>query len=118
MGIRRFQPLITSCPWCGRTSSDKFQKLAKDIHEEIQKNYHIWQIKYPRFTQTNIAVMWCIVNGPWEAKNADIGIFLPWTGEQVKIPVYIKGVLYKNLEWKDILEQFIYILEQYLSEKI
>lgn len=77
MGIRSFQPLITSCPGCGRTSSDKFQILSKQITDEIDKNYSTWKDKYTNFTTTNIAVMGCIVNGPGEAKNADIGIFLP-----------------------------------------
>ena len=89
MGIRNFQPLITSCPGCGRTSSDKFQVLSKQITDEIDKNYSTWKDKYANFTTTNIAVMGCIVNGPGEAKNADIGIFLPGSGENPKIPVYI-----------------------------
>jgi len=39
--------------------------------------YNEWREKYKDFTTTNIAVMGCIVNGPGEARNADIGIFLP-----------------------------------------
>jgi (E)-4-hydroxy-3-methylbut-2-enyl-diphosphate synthase len=57
MGMRSFQPLITSCPGCGRTSSDTFQVLAKQINDEINDKYHIWKEKYKNFNKTNIAVM-------------------------------------------------------------
>jgi len=115
MWIRSFRPLITSCPWCGRTSSDRFQVLSKRINDEINDKYSIWREKYKNFDKTNIAVMWCIVNGPWEAKHADIWIFFPWDGENPKIPVYIKWELYKNLEWERVYEEFMDILEGYLG---
>ena len=118
MWIRSFRPLITSCPWCGRTSSDRFQVLSKKINDEISDKYSIWREKYKNFSKTNIAVMWCIVNGPWEAKHADIGIFFPWDGENPKIPVYIKWELYKNLEWERVYEEFMEILEGYLGGNI
>ena len=115
MWIRSFRPLITSCPWCGRTSSDRFQVLSKRINDEINDKYSIWREKYKNFDKTNIAVMWCIVNGPWEAKHADIWIFFPWDGENPKIQVYIKWELYKNLEWERVYEEFMDILEGYLG---
>jgi (E)-4-hydroxy-3-methylbut-2-enyl-diphosphate synthase len=118
MWIRSFRPLITSCPWCGRTSSDRFQVLSKKINDEINNKYSIWREKYKNFDKTNIAVMGCIVNGPWEAKHADIWIFFPWDGENPKIPVYIRWELYKNLEWDRVYEEFMEILEGYLGGKI
>jgi 4-hydroxy-3-methylbut-2-en-1-yl diphosphate synthase IspG/GcpE len=63
-------------------------------------------------------VMGCIVNGPWEAKHADIWIFFPWDGENPKIPVYIKWELYKSLEWERVYEEFMEILERYLWGEI
>ena len=118
LGLRSFQTLITSCPGCGRTSSDGFQILAKQITDEITKKSHEWKEKYSRFTTTNIAVMGCIVNGPWEAKNADIGIFLPGDGENPTIPVYVWGEPYKNLKGDRIFEEFMEILIDYFEEKI
>lgn len=118
MWFRSFQPLITSCPGCGRTSSDRFQVLAKRINDEITKNYSIWKEKYKKFDSTNIAVMGCIVNGPWEARHADVWIFFPWDGENPKIPVYIKWELYKNLGWDNVFEEFMEILERYLEGNI
>lgn len=38
-----------------------------------------------------VAVMGCIVNGPGESKNADIGISLPGSGESPVAPVFIDG---------------------------
>ncbi len=116
--LRNFQTLITSCPGCGRTSSDGFQTLAKQITDEISKQSHIWKEQYARFTTSSIAVMGCIVNGPWEAKNADIGIFLPGDGENPTIPVYVGGKPYKTLKWEKVYEEFMEILIDYFEEKI
>ena len=118
LGLRSFQTLITSCPGCGRTSSDGFQILAKQITNEIDARYSEWREKYPRFATTNIAVMWCIVNGPGEAKNADIWIFLPWDGENPTIPVYVWGKPYKNLKGDTVFEEFLEIVVDYFEEKI
>jgi (E)-4-hydroxy-3-methylbut-2-enyl-diphosphate synthase len=118
IGIRNFQPLITSCPGCGRTSSDSFQILSKQIGDELASKYDEWKDKYKAFTTTNIAVMGCIVNGPGEARNADIGIFLPGDGENPTIPVYVRGKTYKNLKWDRVFEEFMEILIDYFEERI
>ena len=62
--------------------------------------------------------MGCIVNGPGEAKNADIWIFLPWDGENPTIPVYVSGKPYKNLKWDRVFEEFMEIVREYFEEKI
>ena len=116
--IRNFQPLITSCPGCGRTSSDTFQILSKQIWDELALRYDEWKDKYKKFTTTNIAVMGCIVNGPGEARNADIGIFLPGDGENPTIPVYVRWKTYKNLKWGRVFEEFMEILKDYFEERI
>ena len=77
MGFRAFEPQIVSCPGCGRTSSDKFQILAKYVKERIREKMPEWSRKYREFESLHIAVMGCIVNGIGEARNADIGIFIP-----------------------------------------
>ena len=40
-----------------------------------------WSVKYPGCENLNIAVMGCVVNGPGESEQADIGISLPGNGE-------------------------------------
>lgn len=115
MWLRFFQPQIISCPWCWRTSSNEFQKLSKKVSEEIDKRMPKWKIRYKNFENTKIAIMWCIVNWPWESKNADIWISLPWDFENPKMPVYIKWKLFKNLSWDKIFEEFMDIIEEYFT---
>jgi len=63
MGFRCFQPLITSCPGCGRTSSIAFQMLAKQVSDEVQKRMPERKKKYPATAgkpgceKTKIAIM-------------------------------------------------------------
>lgn len=90
MGFRAFEPVIVSCPGCGRTSSDKFQILAKYVKERIREKMPIWKQKYRGFESTHIAVMGCIVNGIGEAKHADIGIFIPGDAEAPQLQIYVK----------------------------
>jgi (E)-4-hydroxy-3-methylbut-2-enyl-diphosphate synthase len=62
-GLYENYPTLVSCPTCGRTQVD-VTKLARQVSEYLEK------INKP----IHVAVMGCVVNGPGEAKNADIGI--------------------------------------------
>lgn len=120
MGFRAFEPVIVSCPGCGRTSSDKFQILAKYVKERIREKMPIWKQKYRGFESTHIAVMGCIVNGIGEAKHADIGIFIPGDAEAPQLQIYVKWEHYKSLEWRDILSvgrEFLEVIEGYLEKE-
>lgn len=117
MWIRSFQPIVTSCPGCWRTSSDKFQILSKQITEEIDNRMSVWKEKYKWFENLRIAVMWCIVNWPGESKSADIWISFPWDFEKPQLPVYLAWEFYKNLSWDNIFQEFMEIVENYLSKK-
>jgi (E)-4-hydroxy-3-methylbut-2-enyl-diphosphate synthase len=117
MGLRYFMPSVTSCPGCGRTNSDAFVHLAKDINTYIEKQMPSWKANYPGVETLSIAVMGCVVNGPGESKYADIGISLPGSSEKPSIPVFKDGSLYKTLKGDDIKDQFIAILEQYIHQK-
>ena len=118
MGFRYFQPLITSCPGCGRTSSDAFQMLAKQIQDEISKRMPERKINYPGCERTKIAIMGCVVNGVWEASHADIWIFFPGNNEHPKIPVYVHGKPYIVLDNEGVFEKFMEIIEKYLRKEI
>ena len=102
LGIRYFLPDVTSCPGCGRTSSDYFQKLAADIDQHIKINMPSWKKEYPGVENLKISVMGCIVNGPGESKHADIGISLPGRGENPTAPVYIDGKKNVTLKGENI----------------
>ena len=117
MGLRYFQPSVTSCPGCGRTSSDYFQYLAKDINAYIEKKMPVWKRKYAGVEKLKIAVMGCVVNGPGESRHADLGISLPGTSERPIAPVYKDGKQIATLKGENIKEDFIELLEQYISER-
>ncbi len=118
MWFRYFQPLITSCPGCGRTHAHDFQLLAKQVQDEIQKRMPQRKHLYPWCERIRIAIMGCIVNGIGEASHADIGIFFPGNQEQPKIPVYVHGKPYTILESTWVFEQFMDIIEKYLKKEI
>ncbi|MBI5024162.1 MAG: flavodoxin-dependent (E)-4-hydroxy-3-methylbut-2-enyl-diphosphate synthase [Candidatus Omnitrophica bacterium] len=117
MGLRYFAPSVTSCPGCGRTTSDYFQYLARDINEHIQRNMPGWKKRYPGVERLKIAVMGCVVNGPGESRHADIGISLPGASEKPIAPVYADGKQLTILKGGHIKEEFIHLLEDYLRKK-
>jgi len=117
MGFRYFSPSVTSCPGCGRTSSDYFQYLAQDINTHIRLKMPVWKSRYPGVEQMKIAVMGCVVNGPGESRHADIGISLPGASERPIAPVYVDGKEFKTLKGERIKEEFIDILENYIHSK-
>lgn len=63
LGLSKRGPTLISCPTCGRTEIDVV-KLANAVEKQLDK------IEKP----IKLAVMGCVVNGPGEAKNADVGI--------------------------------------------
>ncbi len=91
LGLRAFNPSVTACPGCGRTTSTTFQELAKQIDDYLRAQMPVWKARYPGVENMKVAVMGCIVNGPGESKHADIGISLPGTGEAPAAPVFIDG---------------------------
>ena len=116
MGIRSFTPAVIACPGCGRTTSDYFQQLAQDIQTFLRHKMPEWKTQYAGVENMKVAVMGCVVNGPGESKNANIGISLPGTGEKPVAPVYVDGQKDVTLKGNDIAEQFQKIVEQYVLE--
>ena len=116
MGIRAFTPLVISCPGCGRTSSDFFQVLAQDIQTFLRKEMPLWKNQFKGVEDMKVAVMGCVVNGPGESKNANIGISLPGSGENPVAPVYVDGVRVKTLKGAGIAREFENIVNEYVRE--
>ena len=116
MGIRAFTPLVISCPGCGRTSSDFFQVLAQDIQTFLRKEMPFWKNQFKGVEDMKVAVMGCVVNGPGESKNANIGISLPGSGENPVAPVYVDGVRVKTLKGSGIAREFENIVNEYVRE--
>mgnify|MGYP001425503567 CR=1 FL=1 len=74
-----------------------------------------WKSKYIGVENINIAVMGCIVNGPGESKHANIGISLPGTNESPSAPVFIDGKKFTTLKGETIKDEFIELIEEYIS---
>jgi (E)-4-hydroxy-3-methylbut-2-enyl-diphosphate synthase len=89
LNLRQHGPILVSCPSCGRTEVDII-KLAGEVEQELLK------IDKP----IKIAVMGCIVNGPGEAKDADIGIACG-KGRAV---LFKKGERVKTIKEKDFIK--------------
>jgi len=100
--IRERGPELISCPTCGRCQINLFG-LAEKVENHIQS------IKTP----LKIAVMGCVVNGPGEAREADIGLA---GGNGVGI-IFKKGKLYKKVPEDKLFEVFVKELDQLAHQK-
>ena len=96
-GVRMFGAEIISCPTCGRTHGD----LAK-LAEHIEKNTR--GVK----KHIRVAVMGCEVNGPGEARDADIGIAC---GKDCGL-VFARGKIIGKLPYENIADEFLKIVER------
>jgi (E)-4-hydroxy-3-methylbut-2-enyl-diphosphate synthase len=92
LDLRHRGPEIISCPTCGRCEIDLF-----GLVEKVEKGLEGIQAS-PR-----VAVMGCIVNGPGEAKEADIGV----AGGRGNGILFKKGKLVKKLPEKDLARVLI-----------
>ena len=117
LDLRHFTPQVIACPGCGRTTSTVFQELAQDIESHIRQQMPLWRAQYPGVEQLDIAVMGCIVNGPGESKQADIGISLPGSGESPAAPVFIDGKKATTLRGDNIAGNFKEILADYVKQR-
>jgi (E)-4-hydroxy-3-methylbut-2-enyl-diphosphate synthase len=117
LGLRSFNPSVTACPGCGRTTSTTFQELTKQIDDFLRAQMPVWRAQYPGVEAMKVAVMGCIVNGPGESKHADIGISLPGTGEAPAAPVYIDGEKSVTLRGDNIAAEFQVIVENYIAQR-
>lgn len=94
LNLRPYGPNIISCPTCGRTEIN-IEKLSRELENRIIKE----NIK----TDITIAVMGCVVNGPGEAKEADIGI----AGGKGEAVLFKKGKLIKKIGEDNIVDSII-----------
>lgn len=118
LGLRQLMPSVTACPGCGRTTNNLFQKMAADVEEFFQAKMPEWKrCGLQGVEALKVAVMGCIVNGPGESKQADIGISLPGNGENPKAPVFVDGKRKVNLEGPEMMKEFKKIVEEYVEEK-
>lgn len=92
LNLRQFGVSVTACPTCARANFD-VAKVAKEIEEKTMNSK----------TPMHIAVMGCGVNGPGEAKEADIGV----VGGADKCLVYKKGEIAERIEKEEIVDKVL-----------
>jgi (E)-4-hydroxy-3-methylbut-2-enyl-diphosphate synthase len=92
LNMREHGPILVSCPSCGRTEADVLG-LAQAISEFLQ------DINKP----IKVAVMGCVVNGPGEARDADVGIACG-KGKGV---IFKKGTVVQTIDEADFLQSLI-----------
>jgi (E)-4-hydroxy-3-methylbut-2-enyl-diphosphate synthase len=102
LNIRHRGPELISCPTCGRCQVNLFN-LADEVERHIQTME----------TPLKVAVMGCVVNGPGEAKEADIGVA---GGKGVGI-IFKKGKLFKKVAERELLKVFLQELEAMAAEE-
>jgi len=102
LGLRdRPFPEVISCPTCGRCQVN-LESLANEISEKVAT------IRYP----LTIAVMGCIVNGPGEAKEADIGV----AGGNGKGVIFRQGEIVKTCDEMNIVDSLYDIVINYVND--
>ncbi|MDP8262663.1 MAG: flavodoxin-dependent (E)-4-hydroxy-3-methylbut-2-enyl-diphosphate synthase [Candidatus Ancaeobacter aquaticus] len=97
LNLREFGPTLIACPTCGRSEVNLIE-LAKKI-DKVMASYT---------RPIEVAVMGCVVNGPGEAREADIGIA---GGKGVGV-IFRKGKVVKKVKEKDLVPEFIKELER------
>jgi len=117
MELRHFTPAVVACPGCGRTTSQYFQQLARDIQDHLRRQMPAWRSQYPGVEKMTVAVMGCVVNGPGESKHANIGISLPGTGEIPVAPVYVDGEKTVTLKGETIAMDFQKLVDDYVQRR-
>ncbi len=98
LDLRSFGIKIIACPTCGRTQVDLIE-LAKKVEKEIAKIDK----------QITVAIMGCAVNGPGEAKEADIGI----AGGKGEYLLFKKGLVVRKVKEADVMEALLEEIEKY-----
>jgi len=103
LGLRERGPEIVSCPTCGRTEIDLIG-LAQQVEEALRGVEEVF----------TVAVMGCVVNGPGEAREADIGI----AGGRGLGIIFRKGEVVRKVKGdENLLPEFMKEIETFLEER-
>jgi (E)-4-hydroxy-3-methylbut-2-enyl-diphosphate synthase len=102
LGLRQHGATLISCPTCGRTSID-LEKLARQVEARLE------EIREP----ITVAVMGCVVNGPGEAREADVGI----AGGKGEGLVFRKGEIVKKVPEGELVPSLFAEIDKILDER-
>ena len=101
LGMKEYGPTLISCPTCGRTSID-LAGIATEVEKRLEA------IKKP----ISVAVMGCVVNGPGEARGADVGI----AGGNGEGLVFRKGEIIRKVNEADLIEELFKEIDDIIRE--
>ncbi len=90
--LRQRGPIVVSCPTCGRTGIDT-ARIARQVDRRLKGSQAC----------IKVAVMGCVVNGPGEARDADIGI----AGGEGKAVLFKHGKVVRSIPEANILEELM-----------
>ena len=102
LNVRNESASLIACPTCGRLEYDMVPTV-KAVEA------HIAKLKVP----ITVAVMGCVVNGPAEARHADIGV----TGGRGKGVIFKKGVHYRTVLQEELLPVLLAEIDQIAAER-
>jgi len=102
LGLREFGPTLISCPTCGRCNVD-LPAIAKKVEEKLAGIT----------TPLKIAVMGCVVNGPGEAREADLGM----AGGNGQGLIFRKGEIIKKVPENELIEALFTELDKIVREE-
>ena len=110
LGLRNGGIEIVSCPTCARTNINIIE-IADKVENELNSYKFEELIKKSRKKKYKVAVMGCVVNGPGEAKEADIGI----AGGIKEAVLFKKGKIVKKIGERDIINTLLNEIEKDLK---
>ena len=101
LNLRQYGINFISCTTCGRTQINLI-KIANEVQEKLS------HIKKP----LKVAIMGCIVNGPGEAREADIGI----AGGKKRVAIFKKGEIIKTVSEEDAVSELVKEIKHMINE--
>ena len=101
LGIRKRGIEIVSCPTCGRTGKNDLEAIVKEVEARLPNTEHYMKI----------AIMGCVVNGPGEAAEADMGV--AFAADQCVL--FLKGKRIKTMERNQAVVVLIEEATKYLN---
>ncbi|WP_295160561.1 flavodoxin-dependent (E)-4-hydroxy-3-methylbut-2-enyl-diphosphate synthase [Selenomonas sp. AE3005] len=102
LGLKEYGPTLVACPTCGRTSID-LPAIAEQVEKKLDG------IKDP----IDVAVMGCVVNGPGEARGADVGI----AGGNGEGLIFRKGEIIRKVPEDKLVEELFKEIDAILEER-
>jgi (E)-4-hydroxy-3-methylbut-2-enyl-diphosphate synthase len=102
LGLRRRGPDFVSCPTCGRVSID-IVGIASEVERQLS------ELRTP----LKVAVMGCAVNGPGEAREADVGV----AGGKGEGLIFVKGQVVKKVRENDIVAEVVRLARRLARER-